>query len=108
MEPQQRENLVVLLRELRGHNSIRGYCRQIGFHYAAWRGWEKKECVPTAENLAKIATLAGVSVDQLLNYLDTGEFGDRSVCSYTVPLIVEWVKKMPDPDRVELVRQLIS
>jgi hypothetical protein len=108
MNDEQRERLVTLLRDLRGHNSIRGYCRQIGFHYAAWRGWEKKECVPTSENFAKLAMLAGVTVDQLLNYLNTGEFSETPDSSYTAPLVIEWVKKMPDPERIELVRQLIS
>ena len=105
MKTEERARLSRLLKDIRGEESIRSFCggdREI--HYAAWRQWEACESVPGYENLEKVATLKGWSMDQLLAYLRTG---DEKQSPLDVEAFVAYIKGLPDTERMGLIKRLL-
>jgi hypothetical protein len=104
MDIRERERFSALLKEMRGDISIRSFCASRDIHYAAWRQWEACESVPGYENLVKVASLKGWSMDQLLAYLRTG---DETESPLDVEAFVAYIKELPDSKRLELVKRLL-
>ena len=105
MKVEERQRLSALLKELRGDTSIRAFCSgNRDIHYSAWRQWEACDSVPGYENLEKVATLRGWTMDQLLAYLRTG---DETENPLDIEAIVAYIKGMPDSERMSLIKRLL-
>jgi hypothetical protein len=104
MKTEERQRLSALLKELRGDASIRSFCGNRGIHYSAWRQWETCESVPGYENLEKVATLRGWTMDQLLAYLRTG---DENENPFDIEIVVAYIKGLPDSERMSLIKRLL-
>jgi hypothetical protein len=98
------ERLAALLKELRGDVSQRAFSKQNGIHYAAWRGWEGKEAVPNYDNLFKIASLAGMNMNEFYAYLRTGE---RVPDTIDIAVLTSYLQGMPVEFRCELVKSIL-
>lgn len=104
MNVEERKRFSALLGELRGDRSMRSFCSEVGIHYAAWRQWEACESVPGYENLEKVATLKGWSMDQMLAYLRTGDENENPL---DIEAFVAFVQGMPSEKRMSLVKRLL-
>lgn len=104
MNEKERERFTILLREMRGDNSIRGFCSNGPIHYAAWRQWEAGQSVPGYENLEKVAAMRGWSMDQLLAYLRTGDSEESPI---DIESVVTYIKGLPQEKKMSLIKRLL-
>lgn len=65
-----RERLAEIVKTARGKMSQRAYGKVIGVSGTTIQGWENKQYVPETENLARIAATAGMTLEELLDYLN--------------------------------------
>lgn len=94
-----------LTKELRGEKSVRAFCLEVGIHRAAWQTWEAGESIPQIENLQKIASLKGWSLEELISYLNTG---DIKKPAYTIDEILVYTRTLPFEQRADLARRLLE
>lgn len=73
MNLESRERLANFVIKSRGKRSRRAYSRALGVSNAAIQDWENCRSIPDTENLAKIARSGGLTLEQFLEYLETGK-----------------------------------
>ncbi len=56
-----------LIRRLRGSYSQKEFAGILGVTYGAVQSWEKAEVVPNSQNLSKVASYAGISLEDLFS-----------------------------------------
>jgi hypothetical protein len=105
MSKEEAQRLADLLREVRGDKSIRSFCADLDLHWSAWRNWEAGDALPRLEHLQMISSLKGWTLDQLSSYLRTG---DPDLPPYSLGEIMEYARKLPLEERVELAKQLLA
>jgi transcriptional regulator with XRE-family HTH domain len=105
MTPKEALRLKELLQEVRGSQSIRGFCKEVGISYAAWTAWEARNSTPTFENLELIAKLLDWSVIQLIAYLKTGK---KENPPYSVDDLLKYGKALSLEDRQLLAKRLLE
>jgi transcriptional regulator with XRE-family HTH domain len=105
MNRQELSRLKELLQNLRGERSIREFASANGFSNSAWRVWEAMGSIPNSESLKKIARLKGWTLEQLVAYLRTG---DETSLPYSIEDLLEYARKLPLEERVELARRILE
>lgn len=73
------DRLVLLLQELRGNLSQRQFAKELGVTHSTVQAWEAKLSWPGTQNLKKLASLKGCTLDQLQTYLEEDLAGVPSV-----------------------------
>ena len=91
------DRLVLLLEELRGNLSQRQFAKELGVTHSTVQAWEAKLSWPGTQNLKKLASLRGCTLDQLQTYLEEG--------LVEVPAVEE-VKELPISRILLAVRSL--
>jgi transcriptional regulator with XRE-family HTH domain len=72
MNLDERERLASFVKLARGERSRRAFARLIDVSNSAIQDWETLQSVPDTTNLTRIARAGGLSLEQLLDYLQTG------------------------------------
>jgi len=104
MNLQARERLSGVLINLRAGKSRRSFAREIGVSATAVIGWENLSNEPDREHLAKIANMAGYTLDNFVAYLEgkklqkPSDFGylKQQITTLKVPEFVELYRLMSD------------
>lgn len=73
MNIEARERLAKIVKSTRGERTQRAFARDLGVSYTAIQDWEKARTIPGTDNLEKIADKAGLTLQELLEYLEFGE-----------------------------------
>jgi len=92
------ERLASFLAELQGEGSQSMLARRLKVSRSSVNGWLSGTGWPDSENLKKLASLKGWSVDDLQNYLDTGE----PPTDDPLQLLVKKVRSLPLKDVAHL------
>lgn len=91
MDLEARKKLIEVVKLARGSMSQRGFGKLLGVSATAVQLWEKGESIPDTQNLANIASRAGYTMEELLNYLGVKPVPQSS----DVNQIVKHIKSMP-------------
>lgn len=67
------QRLSELIKKLRGDMPRHAFAKKTGIGVPSLRQYERGESIPASGNLGKLAKEAGFTVDELLNYLQTGK-----------------------------------
>jgi transcriptional regulator with XRE-family HTH domain len=70
MKQQSKDKLAALVRTLRGSTSQRAFSKSLGVSFASVQSWESGDSMPSTENLSAIASVAGYTLQGLIEYLD--------------------------------------
>lgn len=92
---ESRERLAKIVRNTRGEQTQRAYAKKLNVSYAAIQDWEKAKTIPGTDNLEKIARSAGLTLQELIEYLEHGYNEDERVPTTT---ILREIDSMPVED----------
>lgn len=70
MDIEARERFAQVVAELRAGRSYRSFALLLGVSHPTVKAWENMEGVPDLENLEKVATMRGVSLDEFRRWLE--------------------------------------
>lgn len=102
------QRLSELVKNIRGERTQRQFAKQIGVSFAAVRSWEEGESYPVLENLGKIASACGMTLEELLAYLkgeiEAGELAPRARIAED---LLPYVNDLPREERKRLMQILI-
>lgn len=100
-----RERLADLIKEAQGDRTQREFALQIGVSQPALQGWLSGDSFPNRINLKKIATVLGVTTDELERLIESGEEGSVD----TVDEVYELVMKRLDREgQAQLLRRMMD
>ena len=91
MNIESRQKLIEIIKLARGTMSQRAFGKDLGVSATAVQMWEKGMKVPDTENLARIATRAGYSLEELLCCLEGKPVAEVS----DLNLILRQIHHMP-------------
>ncbi len=100
MNDEGKKKLSEIIKQARGGMSQRAFCKLLGVSATAVQMWEKGTKVPDTENLSRIASRAGYTMEELLSCLEGKPIQEVS----DVSLIVRQINNMP-PSEVLLIIQ---
>jgi hypothetical protein len=118
MSPEELERLSKLMKRLRGvgsgnEESVRGICNRIKpsdpsikpINYNSWNSWENRESTPRFENFRQIASLSGWTLDQLDEYLRTGNENPLPV---TPEAVMTKIFALPIEERAAIAQAILG
>ncbi|HYX15074.1 MAG TPA: helix-turn-helix transcriptional regulator, partial [Nostoc sp.] len=73
MDEQARKRLAEIVIQARGERSQSQFAADLGVSLGAVQNWLKGQGMPSAKNLEKIATAAGMSLEELFTEINGGE-----------------------------------
>jgi len=100
------DRLVSLLQELRGDLSQRQFAKDMGVTHSTVQSWEAKMSWPGTQNLKKLASLKGWSLDQIQSYLEGGLIEVSAVDWVEIPVsrILLAVRSLPFEGAAQVAR----
>lgn len=107
MEEGSRERLAKIVSIAKGERSQSQFAMDLGVSLGAIQNWLKGQGMPSAKNLEKIATAAGMSLEELFSEISGGE--SKEVYSPKVAEdVLQIAKKLDKQQRARLVRLLFD
>jgi transcriptional regulator with XRE-family HTH domain len=97
---ESRQKLIEIIKLARGSMSQRAFGKVLGVSATAVQMWEKGVKIPDTENLARIATQAGYSLEELLCCLEGKPVAEVS----DVNLILRQIHHMPLSQVAQIVQ----
>ncbi|MDG2989496.1 helix-turn-helix domain-containing protein [Candidatus Synechococcus calcipolaris G9] len=94
-----------IVKQARGNKSYRAYGRLLGVSGTTVQGWENLQYVPERENLVKIATDAGYTLEELIEYLD-GEMPNPNFGAKEQAL--KYLRLLPRDELVQVLNESIK
>ncbi|MDG2990556.1 helix-turn-helix domain-containing protein [Candidatus Synechococcus calcipolaris G9] len=91
MNLEAKQRLGILVRKTRSDRSLREFARLVGVAPTTIQGWENGDYIPEIDNLAKIAALAGLTLEELIAYVENREVIEPKA----VDRIVHQIRKLP-------------
>ncbi len=91
MDLEAKKRLIEVVKMARGSMSQRAFGKLLGVSATAVQLWEKGESIPDTQNLANIASRAGYTMEELLNYLGVKPVPQSS----DINQIIKLIKVMP-------------
>jgi transcriptional regulator with XRE-family HTH domain len=100
----QKARLSKLLKDTRGTESQRSFCKRLGVSLPALAGWEDGRTVPETVNLQKIAATCGKSYIELVEYLQGSKFSQQG----SLDCRIDEATKLTHEDKMRMVKALID
>ncbi len=91
MNDESRKKLIEIIKQARGDMSQRGFGKLLGVSATAVQMWEKGAKIPDTENLSRIASRAGYTMEELLSCLEGKPIQEAS--DFTI--ILRQINNMP-------------
>jgi len=86
-----KQKLIDIIKQARGDMSQRAFCKFLGVSATAVQMWEKGVKVPDTENLSRIASHAGYTMEELLSCLE----GKPIQAASDLTIILRQINNMP-------------
>ncbi|MBD2532240.1 helix-turn-helix transcriptional regulator [Nostoc flagelliforme FACHB-838] len=100
MKIESKQKLIEIIKLARGSMSQRAFGKLLGVSATAVQMWEKGVKVPDTENLARIASKAGYTMEELISCIDGKPIPETSDLS----LILRQIKHMPLAQVAQIVQ----
>lgn len=107
MDEEARKRLKEILEQVRAGRSQRQFARDLGVSLGTVQNWLSGDSFPSSEKLEKVASVAGMSLEQLFVYLK-GEDATRQGLPKVAEDVLFHAKSLDKSQQVRLLKLLID
>lgn len=105
MDDEARKRLARILTKVQGDRSVRQFAFDLGVALGTMQNWLQGSGLPSAKNLEKIATAAGMTVEELFDELN----GKRTVFEpKRAEDVLQIALRLTDEERRRLIKLLVD
>ncbi|BBD69557.1 helix-turn-helix domain-containing protein [Nostoc commune NIES-4072] len=107
MDDQARKRLAEIVIKIRGERSQSQFAMDLGVSLGAVQNWMKGQGMPSAKNLEKIATAAGMNLEELFSQIN-GDDPKEIYSPKVAEEVMQVARKLDIEQRKRLIKLLID